>query len=210
MGDAGKFLVNLAAVVVIAGVLARLFVVELVDVRDNGMAPTLIYGDRVLVWKHASVDMANVVVCEHPARSGELVIGRAVGFAGHTVHANDFSGVLMVDNDQTVTEDNGTARFYDVPRKRMYEMVLGQVSYLHQHDHEFFIERGEKFSMRPYSVEKGAYLLGDNRSESQYDSRAFGEVDPAHCLGQVFLRWQAAPASEGDDDLHHHRFDIIE
>jgi hypothetical protein len=87
-------------------------------------------------------------------------------------------------------------------------MVIGQIDYFGQHAHEFFIEDGDRLSLNTYTVERGVYLLGDNRSENLYDSRDFGEVDPQRCLGQVILRWKAAPA--GDSDLHHHMLDIIQ
>jgi signal peptidase I len=209
MSDSNKFLLNVAALLVIAGVLARLFLIEVVDVHDNGMAPTLVYGDRVLVWKGMRVGMSDVVVCQHPARDDERVIGRALVFAGHRVHA-DYNGQLYVDDQQSTTQGGPQVRFYDVTRTRAYDMVLGQIDYFGKHDHEFFLQKGETFSMPAYTVEKGVYLLGDNRSDAGFDSREFGEVDPARCLGQVFMRWQAAPATDGDTDLGHHRFDIIE
>jgi signal peptidase I len=209
MSETQKLLLNVVALVVIAGVLARLFVIEIVDVRDNGMAPTLVYGDRVLVWKGASADMADVMVCRNPARDADYVIGRAIAFAGHRIHT-DYNGMLYVDGQQASTEVEGQARFYDVPRRRPYDMTLGRIDYMRKHDHAFFIERGDRFGLRAYTVEKGVFLLGDNRSESSFDSREVGEVDPARCLGQVFLRWEAAPPSEGDTDLGHRRFDLID
>jgi signal peptidase I len=206
MGDTSKFLLNVIAVLVIVGVLVRVFFLEVITVNDNGMAPTLVYGDEVLVWKGAHVDMADVVVCEHPVRSHELVIGRAVAFAGHTIHTD--RNALYVDRDQTVTQPVERQRFYDVTRKKQYDMDLSQISYFGEHDHQFFIEHGDHFYLRQYAIEKGVYLLGDNRSESSFDSREFGEVDPKHCIGQVFMRWKPAPST--DDDIHHHRFDTIQ
>jgi signal peptidase I len=208
MSETSKLLLNVIALLVIGGVLARLFLIEVVDVRDNGMAPTLVYGDRVLVWKGARVGMADVVVCQSPRRDDEQVIGRAVAFAGHRVHT-DYNGQLYVDDQQASTQSEGQARFYDVTRKRSYDMNLGRIDYFGRHDHPFFLERGDAFSLRAYSVEKGVFLLGDNRNESAYDSREVGEVDPSHCLGQVFMRWEVAAPSEGDTDLGHHRLDII-
>ena len=209
MSETSKLLLNVVALLVIGGVLARLFLIEAVDVRDNGMAPTLIYGDRVLVWKGATAGMTDVMVCQHPARDDEQVIGRVVGLAGHRVNT-DYNGMLYVDGQQATTEGGATTRFYDIPRRRSYDMARGQINYFGKYDHEFFLEKGGTWSLPSYRVEKGVYLLGDNRSESSYDSRDFGEVDPAHCLGQVFMRWRAAAASDDDDDLGHHRFDIIE
>jgi signal peptidase I len=206
MGETAKFLLNVAAVLVIAGVLLRIAFIEVVTVTDNGMAPTLIYGDEVLVWKGAHVDMADVVVCQHPVHQGELVIGRAIAFGGHTVHTE--RNGLFVDRDQTTTQVVGRQRFYDVTHKQLYDMDLDQIDYFGQHSHEFFVEHTTTFSMSPYSVEKGVYLLGDNRSEDNYDSRQFGEVDPNRCLGQAFLRWKPAPAY--DDDIKHHYLDTIQ
>jgi signal peptidase I len=206
MGDTAKFLLNVASVLVIAGVLLWMAFIEVVTVRDNGMAPTLIYGDEVLVWKGAHADMADVMVCQHPVRNGELVIGRAVAFAGHTLHTE--RNGLFVDRDQTTTQVIDRQRFYDVTRKTQYDMDLEQIDYFGQHSHEFFLEHGSSFMLPAYSVEKGVYLLGDNRSESSFDSREFGEVDPSHCLGQAFLRWKPAPAN--DDDIKHHYLDTIQ
>lgn len=207
MSETAKFVLNAAAIVVIGCVLIRLVFLEQVTVRDNGMAPTLVYGDEVLVWKGAHADMADVMVCEHPVRTGELVIGRAVTFAGHTIHT-DYNGMLYVDQNQAATQSSGHARFYDVTRKRQYDMMLGQIDYFGKHSHEFFIQSGDRLSLRSYTVNKGVYLLGDNRSEDTFDSREYGEVDPNRCLGQVVLRWKPAP--QRDDDIRHHMLDIIQ
>lgn len=207
MSETAKLVLNAAAVLVIIAVLIRLLLLEQVTVRDNGMAPTLVYGDEVLVWKGAQADMADVMVCEHPVRTGEIVIGRAVAFAGHTIRT-DYNGMLYVDQNQASTQSSGRVRFYDVTRKKQFDMQLGQIDYFGKHSHEFFLQSGDKFGLRSYTVEKGVYLLGDNRSESTFDSREFGEVDPKRCLGQVILRWKPAPSN--GDDLGHHMLDIIQ
>lgn len=201
MSESTKLVLNVLAVVVIGLVVVRLLFVEVVAVQDNGMAPTLVFGDEVWMWKNAAVDMADVVVCPHPARSDELVIGRAIAFAGHTVHT-DYNGTLYVDDDRTVTEVEGTLRFRDTTRDKESQMRNGMISYGGSHDHAFFLAQDDHFSVRRQTVEKGVYLLGDNRSERSFDSRAFGEVDPATCLGQVFMIWAPAP-SRGDDVEHH-------
>lgn len=202
-----KSLLNVVAAIVIGLVLLRLFFMESVVIQDNGMAPTLVYGDEVLIWRHAGVDMADVMVCEHPARSGVLVVGRAVAFAGHRIRT-DHNGMLYVDDDQTTSQTDGHVRFYDVPRKKLWHMQLRRMDYFGRHDHAYFLQEGDVFRMREYQVEKGVYLLGDNRSEQIYDSREFGEVDPARCLGQVFLRLRPAP--KNDDDIQHGHLDYIE
>ena len=50
MSETAKLALNVAAVLVIVSVLVRLLFLEQVTVRDNGMAPTLVYGDEVLVF----------------------------------------------------------------------------------------------------------------------------------------------------------------
>ena len=206
MNELFKFLLNLASVGIIAAVIVRLLFMEEVVVRDNGMAPTLVYGDEVLMWKGAHADMADVMVCEHPARDGQLVIGRAVAFAGHTIHTE--AGGLYIDRDQTATQISGTVSFYDVTRQRHDEMLLGEIDYFGKHSHAFFAAPGVRFSLPTYTVARGIYLLGDNRADSSFDSREFGEVDPQRCLGQVVLRWKPAPPS--GDDLGHHMLDFIQ
>jgi signal peptidase I len=206
MSETIKFVLNAAAVVVIALALVRLVFMETVLVQDNGMAPTLVYGDEVLVWKNARIDMADVVVCEHPVRTGAQVISRAIAFADHTVRT-DTNGTLYVDKDRTTAQPQKGMRFYDVTRKKNWDMQVYLIDYFGRHDHTYFIQRGDRFQLRTYTVEKGVYLLGDNRSELAFDSRDFGEVDPERCLGQVFMRLRPAPAR--DDDLAHGHLDWI-
>ena len=207
MGEISKLLLNAAAVLVIAAVVVRLVFMEAVVVADNGMAPTLVYGDEVLIWKGADVGMADVVVCEHPARSSQLVVGRAIAFPGHTV-STDRNGTLYVDKDRATTQPVQRMRFYDVTRKKLWDMQMHLIDYFGRHSHATFIEHEDVLQLRTYSVEKGVYLLGDNRSERGFDSREFGEVDKARCLGQVIMRLRPAPAR--GDDLAHGYLDVIE
>jgi signal peptidase I len=200
MSETLKFVLNAAAVVVITLVVVRLVFMESVLVQDNGMAPTLVYGDEVLVWKDANVDMADVVVCEHPVRTGAQVISRAIAFGGHTVRT-DVNGTLYVDDDRTTTQPQKGMRFYDVTRKKAWDMQVSLIDYFGRHSHACFMQRGDRFQLRTYTVGKGAYLLGDNRSELGFDSRDFGEVDPERCIGQVFMRLRPSP-SRGDDLEH--------
>jgi signal peptidase I len=192
---------------VIGLVAVRLLFMETVVVADNGMAPTLVYGDEVLVWKGAQIGMADVVVCEHPVRTGALVVSRAIAFAGHTV-STDVNGTLYVDKDRTTAQPVQSMRFYDVTRKRLWDMRMYLIDYFGRHSHSYFIARGDLLRLRTYTVERGVYLLGDNRSELAFDSREFGEVQPARCLGQVVMRLRPGP-SRGDD-LTTGYLDVIE
>jgi hypothetical protein len=105
-------------------------------------------------------------------------------------------------------EYEGGLRFYDVTRQKEFHMRNGMINYGGSHDHAFFLERDDTFSVRRYTVENGVYLLGDNRSERSFDSREFGEVDPETCLGQVFMIWSPAPAR--DDEINHHMLEWVQ
>jgi signal peptidase I len=207
MSETAKFILNSVSVVVIVLVVLRLAFMDTMTIEDNGMAPTLVYGDEVLIWKNARVDMADVVVCEHPVRSSSLVVGRAIAFAGHTVRT-DMNGTLYVDKDRTSAQPEHGMRFYDVTRKKLWDMQTFVIDYFGRHSHRYFIQRGDRFQLRTYTVEDGVYLLGDNRSEDSFDSRDFGEVDPEHCLGQVMMRLRPGP--ERGDDLELGHLEIIQ
>jgi len=193
-----RLAITLGVIGVVGSILAKEFFVDVVEINHNGMAPNVVAGDEIAVWRGATADMANVMVCEHPTRQGELVIGRAVAFAGHTIH-KDYNGVIYVDDDRTATEAEGVKVFYDVTMKKQYQMTYGKISYGTRHDHTYFIERGTTLDLPTYTVSSGMYLLGDNRSDRIHDSRVFGEVQPDTCLGQAFLRLKSAPSN--DDDL---------
>jgi signal peptidase I len=210
IGSLLRGLFTLASLLAAVAVVFKLFFVDVIMVPHNGMAPTLLHGERVLVWRGADVDMADIVICSHPARPEASVLGRAIAFAGHTV-SSDEVGNLVVDNDRASTEYEAGVRFYDDTRNKLFNMKHGFIDYRHQHRHEFFLEEGYDFSLRTYAVNRGVYLLGDNRSDPGDDSREFGEVDPRTCQGQVFMRLTpAAPSPDSvPDDLHHTYLDWI-
>jgi signal peptidase I len=206
IGDLGRFLSSVATLCVIFGVLMRLFFVDVYTMPHNGMAPTLIMGDEVLVWRHAKPDMSDIMLCEHPARPEQTVIGRVVAFPGHTVSTDRF-GNLSVDSDRANTETIGTVRFYDESHKRLFMMNLGQIEYNRHRGRQYFVESGTSFSLVTNQLEHGLYLLSDNRSDDYDDSREFGEVKPDNCTRQVFMRLRPAPKQ--DDDISHSYLELI-
>ena len=207
LGDLLSLIIKLAIFAAIGAGFLHLFYVDNLVMPHNGMAPTLVYGDRILVWRRAQPDMGDIVVCEHPSRPGVDVIGRAVAFAGHTI-STDSHGQLFVDEDHASVEYLGVARFFDVTRDRMYTMQLSSIDYNRKHRHQFFVEDGYGFAVRPYQVQRGIYLLGDNRTAPYDDSREFGEVDPARCHGEVFMRLRPARKTT-EDDIHHGYLDYV-
>jgi len=180
----------------IATVLRVLYVDDYV-MPHNGMAPTLVVGDHLLVWRRAQVDMGNVAVCTHPTRPNDTVIGRAVAFGGHTV-STETPNALLVDDDRASVDFLGELRFFDVTRQKLFMMRLGATDYRRKHRHEFFVEQGSDFHLAPHPVERGIYLLGDNRTDGWNDSREFGEVERTGCKGEAFLRLTISPKRQDD------------
>lgn len=205
MGETTKVLMNLLAFLVIVLIGLRVLFLRPVIIQDNGMAPTLVYGEEVWMWKGAMAEMADIMVCRHPTRPEQLVIGRVVAFGGHSI-STDPMGNLYVDRDRTVSGVDGGALFYDRTRKRQFDMLIGAISYFGKHDHQVFIEKGRSFQLRTYAVSHGIYLLGDNRAESEFDSREFGEVDPRQCLGEVLMRVRPVEESRV---LDHGRYELV-
>src|SRR5262245_12692468 len=103
LGSLIRLLFTLASLLALVALVFKPFFVDIIMVPHNGMAPTLLYGERVLVWRGAKADMADVMVCEHPAKPEASVLARAVAFAGHTVSGDD-RGNLLVDSDRASIE----------------------------------------------------------------------------------------------------------
>ncbi len=199
-------LVKLATFLALVVAVLRLFFVDAFVMPHNGMAPTLVYGEQVLVWRRAKPDLGDIVLCQHPRQADASVIGRVLAFAGHTV-STDGRGQLFVDESRASVEGGGAIRFFDQTREKMFVMRSSSIDYRGKHRHEFFVEEGTTFSLGTYGVEQGVYLLGDNRADSWNDSREFGEVDPSTCRGEIFMRM--SPGEPRDDDLEHGWFEHV-
>lgn len=193
-------ILKLASFLALIAFVLKVFFVDAFIMPHNGMAPTLVFGDRILVWRRAKPDMGDILLCQHPGKPEATVIGRAIAFAGHTIDV-DSRGQLTVDDDIATVEGEGDVRFFDQTREKLFNMTLGTINYRSKHRHEFFVEQGGSFDMPSHAIERGIFLLGDNRSDSWDDSREFGEVDPATCHGQIFMR--LAPAADRGDDIQH-------
>ena len=205
--DLLQLLLKLATFAALVAAVLRFFFVDVVVMPHNGMAPTLVYGDRVLVWRRAKPGLGDIVLCEHPRRPEASVIGRALAFAGHTV-STDSRGQVFVDDSRASVETEGSVRFYDVLREKTFTMQLASIDYHGKHRHQFFVEDGMDFSLATFPVERGMYLLGDNRSDPNNDSREIGEVDPTRCRGEIFMRLTPAPHAQ-PDDFNHGYFDYV-
>ena len=69
------FLSWVGAILIVIALVLKAFVFDVAEVGHNGMAPTLIRGERVLIRKGAEPVLGSIAVCRHPTEDG-WVVGR--------------------------------------------------------------------------------------------------------------------------------------
>lgn len=184
--------VVLLIALVAGGVLYTSFV-TVVEVGHNAMAPTMTLGDRVLVWRTDKFELGQVALCAHPGQPGNYVIGRVVGRPGQTVAIE--RGQLLIAGEAPPVDIRDVVVFDDAELGRPVRMRRALEDLLDR-DHFIFTREGDEPRMRrAHSVRSGLFLMNDNRTHRGEDSRTYGEVDPNSCVGRVFMRLTAAPAT---------------
>ena len=166
--------IKIAIIVVIIGLVLRLFVFMPYQLKDADMENLLFEGDFLLVsklaYKFGEPEIGDVVVFEHPFKIGEIRIGRVIATGGKTV---EIIGKVIYVNGEPVEE----------------------VDYVKHSDQKII---PEKFSNRdffpPVRVPAGTvYILCDNRDIS-HDSRDFGAVNVENVKGKgMFVYWSWKP-----------------
>ena len=146
-----------AALVII--VLVFVFVVRIIGVIGPSMEPTLIEGDRVLLFDATwtKVDIGDVIVVQQKSYSDSPIVKRVIAKGGQTVDIDFDAGIVYVDGE--------VSDYVDVPTTRRYDVTF------------------------PLVVEEGKlFVLGDNRDES-IDSRysPIGLIDERSVLGEVAM-----------------------
>lgn len=199
-----KLLAVLAGVLLIAAAVLRIFFVDLAVVGHNAMAPTLIAGDEILVWR-GEPGFGDVTICEHPGERGRFVIGRVVGKPNMEI--DTARGQLRLDGRIVDRDILPEVRFTDGVNGRT-DTMQHALEKTGNDEHYTFTKRGYNFLLRRHRVTRGLYLLSDNRSYPGEDSRVFGEVDPGTCLGDVFMR--LSPSPDSGSELEYGWLDIIE
>lgn len=191
-----KLLLWLAVPAAIAVGILRVFFVDVVTVGHNGMAPTLLLGDQVLVWRDAEIQHGDIVVCRHPGEAGRFVMGRVFAMPGMSLGME--RDYVVVNGRAPERDFRDEVRFEDPSRENQqntYRLVIEQLG------NDFywsFDDEDRPLRIRPIAALSGLYLLGDHRAYPGEDSRAFGVVQASACIGQVFLRLAPGPyAVEG-------------
>jgi signal peptidase I len=177
---------------------ARAFLVDFVHVTHNDMAPTLAQGDLFALYRHATPELGDIVVCDHPNHPEGPIAGRLVGLPGDTLAIR--RGMLVRNGRQLDTDVPTPAKVRLLDRARGRELTLRRRREFLDDDVWAVAvqDTRQPLEMQERRVREGWFLLADNRSWGT-DSRHLGEFDPASCRGvAIFLL--TAGAGNGDLD----------
>jgi signal peptidase I len=192
------------AILIVIALVLKAFVFDLAEVGHNGMAPTLIRGERVLIRKRAEPVMGSIAVCRHPTEDG-WVVGRVAATQGMTLDSS--GGQLRIDEAAVVFEEKGTTSFYNADNELTTTVTWGD-EHLGPTTHRVFLDDNGRHRAAKTQVGAGRlYLLGDNRAYMGQDSRAYGPVDAATCRGTIVFR--VIPVDGLEQELAHGYFEPI-
>jgi signal peptidase I len=156
-------IVQALALAVVISVVLNLFVVQVTEVRQNSMVPTLLQNDRVLVskldYRFGTPQRGDIIVFNPPIQDATIpYVKRVIAVGGETVDLRN--GNVFVNGKQV-----------DFPQAHgATQAQAPQIVY-------------------PFTVPDGQiFVMGDNRTFSS-DSRTFGPVPVGNIIGKVILRF---------------------
>lgn len=192
-----------AFLIVIALVL-KVFLFDMAEVGHNGMAPTLLRGERVLIRKGATPTLGSIAVCQHPTEVG-WVVARVAATEGMTIHS--FGTKLFIDGKPVEYSGGGSASFYNEDTDRTVQVTWGD-EYVGTGKHQIFLGENRRHHVDKAEVPAGKlYLLGDYRGYMGQDSRAYGVVDASSCRGTIVFR--LTPVAGLEREISHGYFERI-
>ncbi len=203
-----KLLAWVGGILLVIVAVLHVFFVDRYVVANNAMAPTMFAGDEVLAWRDSNPDMGTISVCENPRSPGQLVIGRVIAKLGMTIKT--VRNQLEIERTTPDRDVQGSVRWHDEIANTTVDMSYG-VEHLGNTDHLYFQRADSNFNIRETQVRRGYYLMGDNRTAVGLDSRAYGEVEPVKCRGNVFMRLRPSETQgPGDANLPHGWLEILD
>jgi signal peptidase I len=192
-----KGLFILLMILVFLAVVGRIFVFQLGYTESYSMVPNLLAGDTFAIRTVGMLGMGDIAVCADPEQDGSMVVLRVMGLPGQVVKFKQNHIILdgemvqrdMIDPLVYVDGTSGEQLTYAV--RIGSEYVGGQLFDV------ALMDRAEGQAQRELTVpEEHFYLVGDNRNMAR-DSRHFGPVPIASCIGEaVFLFWPGADSGD--------------
>jgi signal peptidase I len=156
-------IVQALALAVVISVVLNLFVVQVTEVRQRSMEPTLEQNDRVLVskldYRFGPPQRGDIIVFNPPVPDATIpYVKRVIAVGGETIDMRN--GSVFVNGQQVdIPQAHGTT-----------QPQAPQIAY-------------------PFTVPAGQiFVMGDNRTFSS-DSRTFGPVPVGNIIGKVLVRF---------------------
>jgi len=185
-----KGLFILIVILVLVAVIARIFLIELVQTNSYSMVPTLVAGDLFIVKTVGKLGLGDVAVCANPEDDSNMVVLRILGLPGQTVAG--WRNHIQVDGEviqhevvePIIYEDNTSGEQLKYAVRIGQEYVGGQL-----YEVALMDTSGRKDFADTTVPEDSFFLVGDNRNMAR-DSRNFGPVPIDSCIGEaMFLLW---------------------
>jgi signal peptidase I len=156
-------IVQALALAVVISVVLNLFVVQVTEVRQQSMRPTLEQNDRVLVskldYRFGAPQRGDIIVFNPPVPDATIpYVKRVIAVGGDVIDLRN--GNVLVNGQQV-----------DIPQAHgATQPQAPQIAY-------------------PFTVPDGqVFVMGDNRTFSS-DSRTFDPVPVGNIIGKVILRF---------------------
>ena len=151
------------------------FFFRIIQVDGSSMVPTLVNGDKLIVWGAGyTPQRGDVVIVDSYTSYGKPLVKRVIAKGGDTISIDYDSGVVMVNGEVSIDYATGTVA---VNGEVLQEDYIAEPTYL-GYDVQF-----------PYTVPEGTvFVMGDNRNQS-LDSRStyVGCIDERDILGKVLV-----------------------
>ncbi len=153
------------------------------------VAPTLSPGDYVLVARHGTPGVGDLVRCKDPDEPRRWVLARWVASAGDKV---EIAGEGLTINGRVASSPGGCAR----PSMTLVNPATGAEEKLACREVEFGGSHHDTLVAPPHAggdkaltVDPGRIFLFSDDQHMHLDSRDFGTIEPRSCEHLVFRLW---------------------